>query len=516
MKTDTTDDQTGTITAQGQNPPNETAVNAFDNSTSTKWLDFATNNPSTRASWIQYQYTNGLRYVVTSYTITSANDAPERDPANWRLLGSNDGGTNWTTLDARSNQVFTARFQKQSFSTTNTAAYNLYRLQIDSVFNPASANSVQLAELEFIGTPNYLYDWSFGDGGTSSLQNPQHTFTNIGNYQVVLGVTFGIQTGTNTALISIGPPLTATMSATPANGAAPLTVQFAAQAGGGNGARTPYDTTDDHLGNVTAQGDNAPNETSLKAFDDTTTTKWLDFASAYPTTRSSWIQYQYANGLQCIVSQYTVASANDAMTYTNRNPANWRLLGSIDAGTTWTTLDLQTNQAFTANYQTRAFSLVNHNAYNLYRFQVDSVANPATANSVQLSELEFIGLPAYTYWWTFGDGTTSSARNPQHTYASNGTYTVTVLVSDGTATASNALTVNVMPRAVLSLAGPVAGNLALSWPAYAINYHLYVTTNLAAPIAWSPVTNPVVNQGGSNSVAVSIGADHRFFQLRTP
>ena len=511
---DTTDDQSGTITAQGQNSPNETAVKAFDDSASTKWLDFANAHPDTRSSWIQYQYPGGLRYVVTDYTITSANDAPERDPANWRLLGSNDGGSTWTTLDARSNHVFTARFQKQSFSTTNTAAYNVYRLQIDSVYNPGSANSVQLAELEFIGTPNYLYWWSFGDGGSSSLQDPEHTFTNNGNYQVVLGVTYGPQTGTNTALITIGSPLAATLSATPTNGALPLTVQFAAQASGGNGARNLYDTTDDGNGSVMAQGDNPPNESCLEAFDNTTTTKWLDFASAYPGTRASWIQYQYANGLQYIVSQYTVSSANDAMDYTGRNPANWRLLGSNDDGASWTTLDLQTDQAFTANYQTLTYSFVNANAYDLYRFQVDSVADPANANSVQLSELEFIGLPLYTCLWSFGDGTTSTAQNPQHTYASNGTYTVTLLVSDGTATAANTLTVNVMPRPALAVTGPAAGNVTLSWPAYATNYRLYATTNLAPPVAWALVTNEVSTINGTNTIALPIEAGSRFFQLR--
>jgi len=36
-----------------------------------------------------------------------------------------------------------------------------------------------------------------------------------------------------------------------------------------------------------------------------------------------------------------------------------------------------------------------------------------------------------TYSWTFGDGGTSNQENPTHTYADNGTYTVTLTVSDG-------------------------------------------------------------------------------------
>ena len=134
-----------------------------------------------------------------------------------------------------------------------------------------------------------------------------------------------------------------------------------------------------------------------------------------------------------------------------------------------------------------------------------------------MSELEFIGNPAYSYWWSFGDGTVSTARNPQHIYASNGTYTVALVVCDGAAKASNTLTVNVMPRPALALAGPVAGDIALSWPAYTMHYHLDVATNLAPPIEWSPVTNVVISQGGSNRVTLTIDtAGNRFFRLRTP
>lgn len=35
-----------------------------------------------------------------------------------------------------------------------------------------------------------------------------------------------------------------------------------------------------------------------------------------------------------------------------------------------------------------------------------------------------------TYSWNFGDGSTSSAQNPSHTYATNGTYTVTLIASN--------------------------------------------------------------------------------------
>lgn len=40
------------------------------------------------------------------------------------------------------------------------------------------------------------------------------------------------------------------------------------------------------------------------------------------------------------------------------------------------------------------------------------------------------GTPPYTYQWNFGDGGQSDAANPTHTYSSNGTYAVSVTVTD--------------------------------------------------------------------------------------
>ena len=51
------------------------------------------------------------------------------------------------------------------------------------------------------------------------------------------------------------PAPTAAALATPTNGAAPFTVQFTGQASGGRSTVTLIDTTDDHLGIVTAAGE---------------------------------------------------------------------------------------------------------------------------------------------------------------------------------------------------------------------------------------------------------------------
>jgi hypothetical protein len=106
----------------------------------------ATKYPTSNAqAWIQFRSANPS--VVTRYSITSANDFPERDPQKWLFQGSNDGIT-WTTLDARADQDFATRFFKREFTFNNTKAYSYYRLNMAN----HGGNILQLSEWEIFGT----------------------------------------------------------------------------------------------------------------------------------------------------------------------------------------------------------------------------------------------------------------------------------------------------------------------------------------------------------------------------
>lgn len=140
ISTDRTD-AGGTVTASGENTASgEGKEKAFDNSNATKWLAFSAN------AWIQFRFSNSKKFAINQYTITSANDAPTRDPKNWTLRGSNNG-TTWTTVDTRSNQTFASRFLKKTYTFTNTTGYEYYRLEITS----NGASITQLAEIELFG-----------------------------------------------------------------------------------------------------------------------------------------------------------------------------------------------------------------------------------------------------------------------------------------------------------------------------------------------------------------------------
>ncbi|MBW8780269.1 MAG: RICIN domain-containing protein [Verrucomicrobia bacterium] len=122
----------GTVNGQG-------AAQAFDASATTKWFDGAGST-----GWVQYDFGSGNAQTIKRYTLTSADDMPDRDPKNWQFQGSNDGST-WTTLDTQSNQAFAARYQTNIYSITSPASYRYYRLNVTA--NNGNTTSLQLAEL---------------------------------------------------------------------------------------------------------------------------------------------------------------------------------------------------------------------------------------------------------------------------------------------------------------------------------------------------------------------------------
>ncbi len=76
--------------------------------------------------------------------------------------------------------------------------------------------------------------WDFGDGGSSTGQNPSHIYNNAGTYTVKLTATnnFGSNTKTQNGLIVVngsGSAPVAGFTATPTTGTAPLTVNFTDQ-----------------------------------------------------------------------------------------------------------------------------------------------------------------------------------------------------------------------------------------------------------------------------------------------
>ncbi len=140
----------------GDWPAAETPNLAIDDNVNTKFLHF---KGVTEPTGIRVTPLVGAT-IVTGLTLTTANDAPERDPAAFELYGSNASIDGPYTLIAAGDLVdFTGatawpRLTKSAtpIEFNNSVAYLHYQVLFPTVRTPASANSMQIAEIELLGT----------------------------------------------------------------------------------------------------------------------------------------------------------------------------------------------------------------------------------------------------------------------------------------------------------------------------------------------------------------------------
>ena len=159
MPTDVTRPGDAITPSSDNSPAAELSPLAIDNDSATKYLNFdagaADGNQPT--GFVVTPSIGGT--LVTGMTLTSANDAIERDPRIVDLDGSYmavapawDDPMAWVPIARIDVPAFTARFETQSFFFDNALAYNHYRWVVLEVADPATANSMQIAEVELLGT----------------------------------------------------------------------------------------------------------------------------------------------------------------------------------------------------------------------------------------------------------------------------------------------------------------------------------------------------------------------------
>jgi hypothetical protein len=113
---------------------------ALDGDTSTKWY-----HGGAKSTWVQCKFPKGAKRAFGGYNIVSGNDCPSRDPADWRVQGSDDGKS-WTTLDERKGEKFTGRHQLRRFTFKEKKPFNIYRLCIDKSLKVD--DGIQLSEFQ--------------------------------------------------------------------------------------------------------------------------------------------------------------------------------------------------------------------------------------------------------------------------------------------------------------------------------------------------------------------------------
>ncbi|MBN8460063.1 MAG: glycoside hydrolase N-terminal domain-containing protein [Verrucomicrobia bacterium] len=123
----------------------KTVANSADGDPGSKWCITDLPSPGTPVSWqIRFHKARGLG----SYSITSAEDVPDRDPRTWVLEGSDDHKT-WTLVDRQNDITFENRRQRKAFTLPKPATFRTYRF----TFIPKT-NGFQVAEIALGETRN--------------------------------------------------------------------------------------------------------------------------------------------------------------------------------------------------------------------------------------------------------------------------------------------------------------------------------------------------------------------------
>ena len=230
--------------------------------------------------------------------------------------------------------------------------------------------------------------WDFGDGGTSTLQNPTHNYTTVGTYNVKLTASnsYGSNTMMKYSFVVSSPVVTIL----------PAIIQY------------PLSV----IGRVNSIG-------VLAAVPDGT---WLNWTAGTavdmilgPKTGS--VQIFSGRGIISYTNSYTITAASvhaySTFYFTITPTSGTPILAS--------------NSAFPIYYDVNSTDDVN------FTTSVTSGSHPLSVTFTDTSSI-YIGPGASSgsiigWAWDFGDGYTSTSQNPVHTYTTAGVYSVLLYVS---------------------------------------------------------------------------------------
>jgi gliding motility-associated-like protein len=330
------------------------------------------------------------------------------------------------------------------------------------------------------------YSWNFGDAATSTQQNPSHTYSSTGNYNVSLVATTP-QGCTDTLVVPI--PLSYTLPVAAFTYNIPpctQTVSFNNQSVGGTGYSWNFGdaitSTQQHPVHVyTAPGnyivtliihgvascaDTITQSITINPLPSASFNPVIDICSltaAFSNTSQNGISYSWNFG--------------DATTSTITNPFHlYPAAGNYSITLVVTDINGCTDTAV----QNIVLPPV---AQAAFTYTVDTCLRFATFTNNSVNGI--------SYFWNFGDGNTSTLFSPTHTYASNNTYNVTLIV-----TSASGCNDTILIPVPVSFTPPVAAfitatplctqvttftNLSTPGVSYAWNFGDNTYSNLANP-----------------------------------
>lgn len=444
--------------------------------------------------------TEGCSPLVVEFT-----DLSSGNPTSWYWDFGN-GAT--STLQNPSTSYFNPGTYTVTLKATNAAGSNtitktsfitIYSQPVVA-FSAPSLTGCTPVQIQFAdqsstapGTIITGWSWNFGDGGSSTDQNPSHYYRTPGNYTVTL--TIETNKGCTksltkpyyvTATEGVKPSFTHT---DPAVCSAPATVSFTNTSTGpgnltyswnlGNGntstaqnTSTTYNTNGNYKVTLFVTSDmGCSDSTSATVVVGKANTDFIVPANICPgvpvqftnnsTPRPISANWQFSNGTSDTLKN-GITTFNTPGTYTVT------LINTYSACT-----DTLVKTITTSPVPTVQFSVSD----------TGRCQPPLTVNFTNTSN-------GTTYMWDFGDSTTSTQTNPSHTYTKEGDFTVTLI-----ATGANGCSDTLRKVALVQIGKP-----KISFPTLPAKGCIQLTVNFAASIqAVDEVTSYSWNFGNGNT-----------------
>ena len=321
---------------------------------------------------------------------------------------------------------------KTNYIVINQSPSAAFTADITTACVPATINFTDASNPN-AGTINQWF-WDFGDGTTSTLQNPSKSYSTVGFYTVLLRVTSS--TGCQSAVakgnyIRIVSGVTADFNITdPVTCSAPFIANFSNQTSGPGTLNYNWDfgnsttsTNQNPTATYAAPGTYTINLTATSQFgcsgtkQKTITIPSITTSFNAPDTvcLNSLVNFQNNSSPVPAQSVWDFGNGkgsikiNDTSRYTTAGSYTVKLVNTYSTCT----------DSFSKVVYARPNPTVDFTAPAVVACQ-----GPFTVNFQDLSP------DAVSWQWDFGDGGTSNAKNPSHTYNTTGQYDVRLTITD--------------------------------------------------------------------------------------
>ena len=318
----------------------------------------------------------------------------------------------------------------------------VYRGNYITIVNPITPYTLPDTIKICLGDPHAFVDptygsnqwaWNFGNGSTSTTQNPSYTYLNTGVYIVTLTTSMAggcSQTFNPFAIVSVVPYIKRPINMNVLSACKPYQVNFS--------------TTTPNVVNYTwnfgdGQTSTLPNPTHIyQAAGTYSITLTMTIGSGCITQQDTTITFGHQNPIQ--------VSSTDFCVNTN---VNFTVSGSTAfTSATWNFDDGTTANGFLVSHQYTTAgsyypSLVTVDllgCIDTFQLTTPIIANNPIPNFTVPNQVVCFGSPitftntsqnTSNFTWNFGDGLTSTDSIPIHTYDTTGTFTVSLTVTGG-------------------------------------------------------------------------------------